>query len=137
MRLSVDSSGHSNASNRARGAAAYRYPQPWIFFGKITGYYSADMVDDYIVAMERALDRGRPITGFHDWADMPNYDTICRKKLTDWVLRHMAKTAGHHILVQSKLVAMGVSTANLLLGGTIITSYTDRAAFEKALVHAT
>jgi hypothetical protein len=132
----VDSGGSDNTPNKARGTAVYSYPQPWVFFGKVTGHYRADMVDDYIAAMERTLDRGQPISGFHDWSGMPNYDTVCRKRLTDWVLKHMAHTAGHHILVQSKLVAMGVSTANMLLGGSIITSYTDRAAFEQALARA-
>jgi len=49
------------------------------------------------------------------------------------VLQHRPKTGGHHILVASKLVAMRVSTASMLVGGNLITSHTDRAVFERAL----
>ena len=37
-----------------------------------------------------------------------------------------------HILVGSKIVSMGVSVANLALGGSLV-GYTNRTAFEAAL----
>jgi len=116
-----------------QGTAVYRYPRPWVLVAKISGHLSADMVDDYLTAINYVVDRGRVFYGFHDWSGMPGYDSICRKRFTEWALQHRPKTGGHHILVVSKLVAMGVSTASMLLGGNLITSYTDRAEFERAL----
>jgi hypothetical protein len=70
--------------------------------------------------------------GFHDWEDMNTYDAECRKVLTEWTLRHRGQIEGWHILVRSKLVAMGVATASLLIGGGVIVSYNQRDKFEAA-----
>jgi hypothetical protein len=112
---------------------SFSYPGPSIFLGRIEGHYSADMVSGYIRAMGRALEPGPSMWGFHDWYGMTGYDSICRKEMTDWVLARLSKMNGHHLLVHSKMVAMGVATANLVLGGNALVSHTDRASFERAL----
>jgi hypothetical protein len=93
------------------------------------------MVDEYVAAMAKTLGRGRKSVGFHEWSELPNYDSNARKRLTEWVLQQRSNMVEHHILVRSKLLAMGVSTASMLIGGHVITSYTDRASFERALQH--
>jgi hypothetical protein len=120
-------------SNKARGTATFVYPRPWILLGKIVGHFAEDMVDNYVAGMAKTLDGGRKCFGFHDWSEMTNYDSACRQRLTDWAIQHLDETDSHHVFVRSKLVAMGVSTASLLLGGKVITSYTERTAFERAL----
>lgn len=129
-------SADGSSSPKTRGTAGYRYPQPGIFIGQVAGYFSSDMVDDYVDAMSKAFDRGRGAVGFHDWSELQGYDSNARKRLTEWVLQQRSKMVEHHILVRSKLVAMGVATASMLVGGHIITSHTDRASFERALQHA-
>jgi hypothetical protein len=123
----------SPLSNKNRGSATFSYPEPWLFLSKVIGHFASDKIDDYLADMSKVFQRGRPAVGFHDWSEMSNYDSNTRKQLTEWALEQRGKLPTHHILVQSKLVAMGVSTASLLLGGNAIMSYTDRAVFERAL----
>lgn len=52
--------------------------------------------------------------------------------MTDWVMRHRAETERHHILLTSKLVAMGVATASLLIGGNFVVAYTNASEFRAA-----
>lgn len=69
--------------------------------------------------------------GFHNWLDMTNYDSVCRVELTAWVLRHRSQST-LHIGVRSRMVAMGVSVANLALG-SLIHVYSTEDALEAAL----
>jgi hypothetical protein len=65
--------------------------------------------------------RGR-VRIFFDFWDMPTYDSEMRIQWTNWLAKHRARLDEIHIVARSKLVAMGVSVANLALGG-IIKSY--------------
>ena len=62
---------------------------------------------------------------------MTGYESQCRIDLTNWVLRHRAQSR-LYIGMKSKLVAMGVSVANLALGNRI-ESYSKEAELEAAL----
>jgi hypothetical protein len=115
-----------------KGEALITFPEPWIFVGRIEGRYTVDMVGPYIEHMATVLGGGDAVY-FHDWEKMDGYDSKCRKDMTDWVMKHQEAITHNHVMVRSKLVAMGVSTANLLLGGSRITSHTARSSFERAL----
>ncbi len=71
---------------------------------------------------------------FHDWSELDSYDTAVRLRLTGWVLRHRKRFDSIHILCQSKLVAMGVSVANLTLD-RFLNHYDNsrRSHYEEAL----
>lgn len=56
--------------------------------------------------------------------------------MTAWVQRNRARVAPQHILVRSRIVAMGVATANLILGGDVIISHFKRSTFEQELARA-
>jgi hypothetical protein len=74
------------------------------------------------------------VWGFHDWLDMTGYDSASRIDLTSWVLKNRAKSR-LCIGLRSKLVAMGVSVANLALGNMIET-FSSSAQLEAALAEA-
>jgi hypothetical protein len=69
---------------------------------------------------------------FDDMEATTGYATEARSALTQWVMAHRRALGGIHILTHNRLVAMGVTVANLALGG-FLTAYTDRTAFNAAL----
>ncbi len=76
---------------------------------------------------------------FHDWHAVEGYESEARIHLTRWTLDAPRGTIGEcHVLVRSKLVAMGVSTAALALrlASIPLFSYTLRAPFEARLIAA-
>ena len=96
------------------------------------GHFGTDLLPRYKEALARAVKAGDAI-GFHDWEKMTTYDSACRHEMTDWTIAHRKEIRGWHILVRSKLVAMGVATASLIIGGGVISSYSDRKRFEDTL----
>jgi len=114
-----------------RGALRLEYFEGSLFRASMTGHFSAKLLPPYLRTLERAIASGDAV-GFHDWEAMSAYDAECRKVLTEWTLRHRGRIEGWHILVRSKLVAMGVATASLLIGSGTITSYSERDPFEAA-----
>jgi hypothetical protein len=65
---------------------------------------------------------------FIDFWDMPTYDGSLRITMTDWLRKHRSAEPVH-ILVRSKLVAMGVAVGNLALGG-MLTPHSQRASYD-------
>lgn len=63
---------------------------------------------------------------------LDGYDSGVRIGMTELILRHRRRIASVGVLVKSKLVAMGVSVANLALGG-FIKSYNSRSSYEAAI----
>lgn len=70
---------------------------------------------------------------FFDFWQMPTYDSEMRTEWTAFLVKHRARIAEIHVVARSKLVAMGVSVANLALGGIIKTYPVPGGAFERAL----
>ncbi len=69
---------------------------------------------------------------FDDLDLLTGYDNAVRSQLTEWSRKNRPKIVAFHILTRSKLVAMGVGVANLVLGGSI-RIHRVRSAFEDAL----
>jgi hypothetical protein len=115
-----------------RGSARIAFLAPGVFLGTITGHYSKELLAPYLAGMAAALKQSRLVT-FNDWWDMTSYDSVCRTTMTEWVIANRARSERHHILVRSKLVAMGVATASMLAGGDLLASYTTRDTFDVAL----
>lgn len=65
---------------------------------------------------------------FIDAEHVTSYDSSFRTELTARVAGDRQRIASFHILVKSRLVSMGVSVANLALGG-IISATADRRQF--------
>jgi len=89
-------------------------------------------VQHYLRPLEGATQYG-PAEVFLDWEALSGYDSECRRQMTDFVLANRSRFARVHVLVRNRLVAMGVTTAGLLIGGGIVTAYAERGAFEVLL----
>lgn len=109
----------------------YWVPRPHILITEVRGFMSRDMALRIIAFTEPLYGRVDKLHSFHNWFAMDNYDSSCRIELTTWTLRHLAD-AVVHIGTGSKMVAMGVSVANLALGN-LITVHSDIDALEAAL----
>jgi hypothetical protein len=115
-----------------RGRLTVASPAPGVLQTIATGHVDVAMADRIIAAGERVLAESKPLFGFHDWEGLTGYETECRKRLTEWGMRIRADVGAVHVLVRSRLVAMGVSVASLALQGMIV-PYTERPPFEIAL----
>jgi hypothetical protein len=90
---------------------------PGLYASQVAGRFILPMAELIIEVGERQYTGGM-VYGFHDWLEMASYESKCRVELTNWVMRHRAESR-LSIAVRSKLVAMGVSVANLVLGNLI------------------
>lgn len=119
------------------GTIAVSYPAPWVFVGRIAGYYAASQVEQYMHDADKAI-RAATATGrkahiFHAWWGMTGYDTSCRQIMTEWGQRHRKHVAAHHVLVSSKLVAMGVAVVGMLLGKDYVRAYTSPEKYQEQI----
>ena len=115
-----------------RGKLSIWLPAPGIVAHCFVGHFDVEFASAVIAVHDKVFSRPGPIVFFNDWEGMSAYDSDARVLATEWVHTHRQRIVGVHVLVQSRLVGMGVSVASLMLGG-ILTSYTDREAWEVAL----
>ncbi len=99
----------------------------------IAGYFDAGLEEPFMSRADRVVEDGYRFVAFHDWAEMTGYDSSVRLSLTAWSAQH--RRAGHlkiaNILVRAKIVAMGVSVAGMMMGGSL-DAYSDPAAYKAA-----
>lgn len=88
-----------------------------LYGSAVTGRLTLPMAE-LIIEVGEPHYTGGMVHGFHDWLEMTSYESRCRVELTNWVMSHRAQSR-LSIAVRSKLVAMGVSVANLVLGNLI------------------
>ncbi len=119
------------------GSLALYVPTTSVLLGVVRGHFSQDMAERWIATIEPRLQKGTVIAGFHDWELMTSYQSSARYALTKFLMATYRQQPAH-ILVASRLVAMGVSAASLTLAvaGVKLTSYNKREAFERALDEA-
>jgi hypothetical protein len=67
-----------------------------------------------------------------DCWEAPGYDTALRIALTEWMVEHRSRIEQIHVLARAPMVRMGVSVANLALGG-LIKTYALRPSYEVAV----
>jgi hypothetical protein len=67
---------------------------------------------------------------FHDWQQVDSYASGSLEKYTEWSKRHRDQVKLIHVLVASRMVAMAISVARLVLPYLI--GYSSRQEFEKA-----
>ena len=89
----------------------------------------------YIQEVDRIIARDGSVTILHDWYAMTGYDTRVRVDWTKWSQGRVKEIESTHILVRSRVVAMGVRTAALALSlvGARLSSYTEREQFDALL----
>lgn len=102
---------------------------------RFDGYTEAALAAAFLphtMAFARRVER---FTGFLDLSEISGYDTEVRTLSTEATRAFLPRIGGMHFFVTSRLVAMGVSVANLALGGRL-TVHTTRAPFFAALAGA-
>ena len=114
------------------GSATTTSPAPGIFRTNVEGHLDVTMARHVVEAGDRVAAAAGFLVAFHDWEAVTGYETQARVVLTEWGVRLGKRVERVHLLVKSRIVAMGVAIAGLVLRGMLV-SYTDRKAFEAAL----
>lgn len=114
-----------------RGRLGLWVPCPTLLVIAIDRHGHAEFASQ-ILAAYRTLDPKSPLYVFADLGSMTNYDTGLRTELTAGFLPDRPRIAAFHVLLRSKIVAMGVTVANLALGG-FVDIYDDQPRFKAAL----
>lgn len=120
---------HQLASSK--GDIHLSWPRPEVLLVRLTGHFDMKLGKFMLDAATRCLDQQKRVQVFCDWSDATGYDSDVRVSFTNWVASNQGRTK-FHMLVTSKIVAMGVSVANLALGGSLAV-FNNRPAFESAL----
>jgi hypothetical protein len=105
---------------------------------EFSGHLTAPLAGHLMSETNRVLAHPQhtPLCIFNDWWEMKSYDSAARTELTHWAARIKPQLSTVHLLTQSKIVAMGISVANLALGG-FLQGHTRRAEWNTALAKAT
>lgn len=106
------------------------HPAPGILVTRATGSMSLAAAKPLMHGFDEAARLGLVVEAFHDWAGVTGYTPDVREAYVRWSIEGRHKPRVITILVRSKLVAMGLSVANLKLG--CLRSYTDAVVFEDA-----
>lgn len=107
---------------------------PGILLQRVSGYATRPIAEAILRAADKALDEYDSLALFDDWFAVTGYEPDVRKLLTEHTARHRERMVEVHILVNSRLVAMGIAVASILVPG--IRTYSDRQAFERLLARA-
>ena len=110
-------------------------PRRTIDLIRASGYATVLFADEIIAQRDAVVAECGEIQIFDDLEGVKGYESGVRAKLTAWSREHRAQIKAFHILTGSRIVAMGVSVANLALGGQIV-AHLKRTEFERALAHA-
>jgi hypothetical protein len=110
-------------------------PAPGIVATSFVGYGSTAFAAVIKRDVTAFCEPGTRSALFTDWYEMTGYDSAARVELTRWMATMRPRVSEFHLLVRSKLVAMGVAVANLALGGWI-SSTSNRATFQQLLDRA-
>ena len=119
------------AHDTSRGRLALWTLDQGVFVPQIVAHGDKAFVAPVVAGFERSLRHGASQM-FVDVELMTSYDTDLRTEVTAALARERKRIGCLHILVRSKIVAMGVSVANLALGG-IMTIHGSAHPFQNAL----
>jgi hypothetical protein len=107
-------------------------PAASIVLARLQGYGAEAFAEPITEAFDRVLANSDSIRLFFDAESLENYDSTLRTSLTDRFVRDRKRLSELHVLVRSKIVSMGVSVANMALGGMVV-SHTERSTFSDAI----
>jgi hypothetical protein len=106
-----------------------------VFVIQFSGHLTSPLAHHLMTDTNMKIAQHAPIYIFNDWSGMKSYDSDARTDLTTWAARIKPRLLGVHLLVSSKLVSMGISVANLALGG-FLQAHAERTSWDAALRHA-
>jgi hypothetical protein len=112
----------------ARGEAAVGLIPPAILLFSVRGHWDEPLLRQVVPVADELVRAHRKIRLFFDVEHLAGYDSATRLGMTRWVGDNRPRLRDVHVLVGSKLVAMGTTVANLALGG-LMTIHSDRRKF--------
>ncbi len=121
---------NGTAWGTARGRMGIWVPSATVLVLALRGYGDVVFADPILKAFE-TLSKRDNVHVFVDADGFVNYQSQLRTQLTTGFFPHRRRLS-LQILLSSNLVAIGVSVANLALGG-IVTTVTERARFKANL----
>ncbi len=119
-----------------RGTLEITTVRPGVVLQRFRGHALGPMASVIGERLDRELSRAQQIIVFDDWEEATGYESEVRIRLTAWTRERLDRIPETHVLVRSKLLAMGIAVANVAVSGKL-RAYTSRAAFEAALAQAT
>jgi hypothetical protein len=119
----------------AKCSAIIRRPRDYVEYIVAKGVAPASAADFILDQRDKIVRECGRIALFDDLEELTGYESELRIRLTEWSRKNRSKVVGFHIFTRSRLVAMGVTVANLALGGTI-RAHLRRETFEAALREA-
>lgn len=114
------------------GALTVTRPLPHVELIRAEGYADAAVVAPILEHRDRMLRECGSIALFDDLELMTGFHSAVRVGLTEWARVHKARITAFHILTRSTITAMGVTVANVALGGHIC-AHARRESFEASL----
>lgn len=118
-----------------RAEVRVRVLAPTVVLLSVKGHASNDFMPLFIGEPMRRIQQGMHIDWFGDYSEVTGYDSATRIALSEFTNKYKSGMNSIAILVRSKIVAMGVSVANLAVGGKI-DAYANQQKFEAALAAA-
>jgi hypothetical protein len=118
----------------SRGVLELATPVPGVLFSRFRGDLSADLARILAARLMREATTNPGFSSYSDWEAMDAYETESRVVLTDTSKAIKSRMGKVHILVRSRVVALGIDVANVVLRN--IVSFHDRGAFERELTGA-
>lgn len=128
--LSSDDVGFAHRTER--GELRIWLAAPTVMVFRYKGHSDAGYVDFLERIFHETFGARRRVHVFVDCEEQTGYDAAFRDRIVEWAKRIHPQTQTYCLLVRSRLVAFGISVANLLVGGhtTIVAS---RSAFRSRL----
>jgi hypothetical protein len=128
----VELLGDGKGWKTTRGSVGIWQPGEGLLIVQAQGHGSEEFAGPCIKALDDVVAVSRPVHIFADFGKVQSYDSQFRIKLTSRIVQRRADVSAVDILVQSRIVAMGVAVANLALGG-LLSSFSRRPDFHSAL----
>ncbi|MCC6555610.1 MAG: hypothetical protein IT372_21825 [Polyangiaceae bacterium] len=105
-------------------------PAPGVLYTRMIGYADLACARHAMRGFDRIAMAPGLVDAFHDWEQVTGYRTEVRQEYTAWSKGHSDRLSSIHVLLKSRIVAMGVSVFNAACGG-IVTAHHSRASFER------
>lgn len=106
-------------------------PAPGVFRTQAEGHFGMAAVKLVTEAFDDLVAIDGKLHIFHDWAGVKGYTTEARVEFTEWSRPRAHLVLSAHVLIVSRILAMGISVANLVLRPQL-QAYTSRERFEQA-----
>ena len=111
-------------------------PAPGVFCTSVAGYFGFAAVE-LLQAGFLEVHEAAPevlVRCFHDWAGVNKYDSNARASYTRFSAPLMVHVDSIDVLFSSRLMAMAIAVANLVLGGKMH-PLSERVDFERRVEH--